>query len=129
MQRIAALVVAVALVVVSCGGDDTPEGIMTLIVTPESDGRTVTLWVGDELAPQLPAAGPEDPLWALAGPPDPAVLAGGDSFVFVPSVEAFGDPYVEFSFQAAGAGTTVLEFESDADSADTITFTVQVNDR
>ncbi len=70
---------------------------------------------------RLPADGPA---WEIDDGPDAAVVAGGDSFFFEPSEGGSTAGYQEFSFMAAGEGSTTIKLVSGA--GDTLTFTVEV---
>ena len=129
-----ALLVAFALVVAACGGsssgtttDDrdildlgSEGGPATFFLTEADDGAVLRIQPGEEIVARLAADGP---VWQLDAPPDGTVVAGGDSFFFEPS-EGGTPGYQEFSFIAAGEGSTTITLIGD--SGETLTFTVEV---
>lgn len=127
--------VALALVVAACGGSSSDttaagdidiidpgpeEGPATFFLTEADDGAVLRIQPGEEIVARLAADGP---VWQLDAPPDGTVVAGGDSFFFEPS-EGGTPGYQEFSFIAAGEGSTTITLIGD--SGETLTFTVEV---
>jgi predicted secreted protein len=127
------LLPGLALFVAACGGssdatattdffDFGPEsGSATFFLTEADSGAVLRVQPGDEIVARLPADGPA---WEIDEGPDAAVVAGGDSFFFEPSEGGSTAGYQEFSFVAAGEGSTTIKLVSGA--GDTLTFTIEV---
>jgi actin-like ATPase involved in cell morphogenesis len=103
------------------GGVGPERGSITFHLTGDDGGATLRVRSGDEIVAQLSSDGP---VWNLDEAPNPSVVAGGDSFFFAPSELGWEAGYQEFSFIAAGEGTTTINLASD--SGETLTFTVEV---
>ena len=90
----------------------------------------MTILVEDELIPHLPPPPPGEPEWEMTAAPDQEVLAGGDSYRFVPS-EGTTPGYVEFDFLAVDSGTTTFTIaRGPADApVESFTLTVEVKSR
>jgi hypothetical protein len=88
------------------------------------DGASFKLQVGDEVVPRLPLPDAGQAGWVVSAAPDTGILAGGDTFRFIPSDPDEGEGYQEFSFIAAGVGTTTVTITRGV--AESLTFTVEV---
>jgi predicted secreted protein len=129
------MLLAFALVVGACGGsssetttfttdiiDPGPEsGAATFFLTEADSGAILRVQPGDEVVTRLSTDGAA---WELRDGPDTAIVAGGDSFFFEPSEGGVSAGYQEFSFTAAGTGSTTITIVRG--SGETLTFTVEV---
>ncbi len=125
------LLLSLALVITACGGSSSgttdliipgPEGgAATFFLTESDSGAVLRVQPGDEIVTRFSADGPA---WEIDEAPDAAVVAGGDFFFFEPSEGGASAGYQEFSFIAAGEGSTTITLVSG--SGETLTFTVEV---
>jgi hypothetical protein len=90
--------------------EQLPPSRAIFTITELDNNAQFTLQVGDEVIVQLPPGRQGAPDWEVAVDPDVNVLAGGDSYRFVPSEPGVRNGYTEFTFIAAGPGLTSVTF-------------------
>jgi hypothetical protein len=113
------LLLSLALVIAACGGSSSDT---TDLIIPGPEGGAATFFLTEsDIVTRFSADGPA---WEIDEAPDAAVVAGGDFFFFEPSEGGASAGYQEFSFIAAGEGSTTITLVSG--SGETLTFTAEV---
>lgn len=125
MRRLVLLALGLTLFVAACGDSASDGNSAPVKLNASLDGAVVFLPPEGELSVRLRVEEGID--WEMTQQPDPEILVGGDSYVFVPSDPDGGSSYRRFDFTAASEGETSLAFErTGGDQERSVSYTIIV---